>query len=128
MFELRCFAENGEQSKYLQRLDLSYMKVVTLPQELPGGLRELDLRGTHLLRLPKLPNSLQKLDLSGSLVSESDPPRPSQKQRRRWDRIAIFVASALSTLLVLQRTNSNCLQNITVPRVVATYRLRSRAL
>jgi Leucine-rich repeat (LRR) protein len=76
MFELRCFAENGEQSKYLQRLDLSYMKVVTLPQELPGGLRELDLRGTHLLRLPKLPNSLQKLDLSGSLVSESDPPSP----------------------------------------------------
>jgi hypothetical protein len=33
--------------------------------------------------------------------------------------IAIFVPSALSTLLVLQRTNGDCLKNITVPRIVS---------
>jgi hypothetical protein len=47
---------------------------------------------------------------------------------RPWDRIAMFVPSILSILLVLQRTNRDCLKNITVPRVGATDRLWSFAL
>jgi hypothetical protein len=54
--------------------------------------------------------------------------RSSGLMDRPLDQIAIFVPSALSTLLVLQSTNGRCLKNITVPRVVSTDRLRSRAL
>jgi hypothetical protein len=92
-------------------------------------VKEADIQGIGvatdesraLIAVNRTPGSRNRPANPGSVRSSGLMDRP-------LDQIAIFVPSALSTLLVLQRTNGRCLKNITVPRVVSTDRLRSRAL